>query len=238
MTQVDPDSSQDVLRLFDAKAASWPAKYAAGGRLTGRLENLVREIESRTHRGDRVLDLGCGSGELARHLAAAGRVVTGCDISAQMIRRAEAADKAKSLQWIRLPPRWRELPFRDSAFDVIVASSVLEYVDEPAAVFRECARVLRPGGTVLCTVPDLRHPIRWLEWAAGAVMRIPQAQAAAEHLPKTAAYLAYLRISRQRHRRGWWRKEARYSGLALASPVGMSQPLQIIVFKRITGEPG
>ena len=111
-----------------------------------------------------MLDLGCGTGELARHLAAAGLRVTGCDISAEMLARLPRPIPTGAVEWVPLDPGWQTLPFESASFDAVVAASVLEYVDEPAAVLRECARVLRPGGVVLCTVPDLTHPVRWLEW--------------------------------------------------------------------------
>jgi SAM-dependent methyltransferase len=157
-------AAEPVRALFDAKAATWTAKYAPGGALTARRARLAAAVSARAGHGERVLDLGCGSGDLARHLAEAGLRVTGCDISARMLEQAERADPAGT--WVTLDPAWRELPFAAGAFSAVIASSVLEYVSDPAAVLRECARVLTPGGALLCTVPDIRHPVRWLEWLA------------------------------------------------------------------------
>ena len=97
--------------------------------------------------------------------------MTGCDISRQMLLRA-TRDRGGCAGWVQLEPEWRRLPFASAAFDVVVTASVLEYVAEPAAALRECARVLRPGGVVLYTVPDLRHPIRWAEWCAQRLARV------------------------------------------------------------------
>ena len=85
------DHTQQVQLLFDAKARSWAAKYAPDGRLAGRLTRLADAIGYHVATGGRVLDLGCGTGELARHLAGAGLRVTGCDISANMLGQAAAA---------------------------------------------------------------------------------------------------------------------------------------------------
>ena len=86
------DHVDQVRTLFDTKAAGWPEKYAADGRLAGRLAQLAGAAGELVAAGGELLDLGCGSGELARHLAAAGYRVTGCDIAPQMLRQAAAAD--------------------------------------------------------------------------------------------------------------------------------------------------
>jgi 2-polyprenyl-3-methyl-5-hydroxy-6-metoxy-1,4-benzoquinol methylase len=213
MTEPTETSTAHVRVLFDTKAATWSAKYAPGGRLTGRLAQLATAVQQQTRTGTQVLDLGCGTGDLAMSLAAANRRVTGCDISIRMLGHAVQADEAQTVEWITLEHSWRTLPFGDSTFGVIVASSVLEYLDEPAAVMRECARVLQPGGMLLCTVPDLCHPVRWMEYLAAVVAQGPLGQALASRRPHLGGYITYLRISRQRHSTRWWRAAAMRAGL-------------------------
>ena len=221
-----------VLSLFDAKAPGWSAKYAPDGPLAGRLASLSDAVSRHVRAGDRVLDLGCGTGELASALAQAGIRAAGCDISRQMLRRA-ARDPGRvgSVQWVQLEPGWRRLPFTSAAFDAVVVASVLEYVAEPAAVLRECARVLRPGGVVLYTVPDLRHPVRWAEWLARRLARAPVPSA--DGSLRRHAYRAYLRASRQRHRVRWWLAASASVGLR---PVpgpggGRRSALRLFVFR-------
>lgn len=234
MTDQAPAHTEEVRRLFDAKAGSWAAKYAPQGRLTGRLAQLSCVAGSQVPAGGRVLDLGCGTGELARHLAASGLRVTGCDISPNMLNQAAAAESAGAAEWVPLQPGWQTLPFASASFDAVVAASVLEYVDSPATVLGECARVLRPGGVMLCTVPDLTHPVRWLEWAAGAIARVPAVRAAGKGWPRLGRYLTYLRISRQRHSAGWWCAVAAQAGLvAVRRPARAERsPLRLFIFQR------
>ena len=230
--------ADQVRLLFDAKAATWPQKYAPDGRLAGRLTRFAAAVGHHVTAGGHVLDLGCGTGELARHMGAAWLRVTGCDISAEMLARAAAGDPDGAVEWVELDAGWRRLPFESATFDAVVAASVLEYVDEPAAVLRECARVLRPGGVVLCTVPDLNHPVRWLEWLAGGAARVRLARAAGGRCARLDGYLTYLRISRQRRSTGWWVSAASRAGLlTVPQPKGVAEhsPLRLFVFQRPEG---
>lgn len=96
-----------------------------------------------------VLDVGCGTGANLRLLAELGFAdVTGLDRSPDAIR------------WCRekqLPPvqcgDLRALPFPENHFDLVLATDVLEHVEEPAAAVAELRRVLRTGGTLIVTVP-------------------------------------------------------------------------------------
>jgi ubiquinone/menaquinone biosynthesis C-methylase UbiE len=236
----------EVLRLFDAKAVTWSAKYVPDGPLADRLARLSAAVGWHARAGDRILDLGCGTGELARALAAAGLRVAGCDISRQMLVRAVRAGGAGQgdgcARWVRLAPEWQSLPFDSAAFDVVVVASVLEYVAEPIAVLRECARVLRPGGVVLYTVPDLRHPVRWAEWLTQRLTRVMRAPSGGGRRSRWHGYHAYLRTSQQRHRARWWRAASGMVGLCpVPYPADGGQPaLRLMAFRRANeraGEP-
>jgi SAM-dependent methyltransferase len=236
----EPAAARPVQVLFDAKAATWGAKYAPGGALAGRRAVLAAAVRAQAGPAGRVLDLGCGSGDLARHLTDLGLRVTGCDISERMLEQAERADPAGT--WVQLDPGWRELPFRAGAFGTVVASSVLEYVSDPEAVLRECARVLAPGGALLGTVPDVRHPVRWLEWLAARLVPLaaPLAMVPLAPAARARGYAAYLRVSRQRHGARWWHAAAGRAGLAAAAPAGPAGrvPLRLITFRKPGPAPG
>jgi SAM-dependent methyltransferase len=230
----------DLVRtLFEAKAAGWPAKYAANGRLSERLIQVAGAVRGVVPQGSDLLDLGCGSGELARQLAAAGYRVTGCDIAPAMLRKAVTADTGHTVSWVQLEYRWQLLPLASASLDAVVSASVLEYIRDPGAVLAECARVLRPGGVLVGTVPDVTHPVRWLEWPLRAAARTPRvttAFSAAMGLPRPMVqYLTYLRVSCQRRPLGWWYSVARRSGLEpLRMPRMPRNPLRLLVFTRPT----
>jgi len=228
----------EVLHLFDAKAVTWSAKYVPDGPLVDRLARLSAAVRWHARAGDRVLDLGCGTGELARTLAASGLRVAGCDISWQMLVRAARAGGVCHgggyAGWVWLAPGWQNLPFESATFDVVVAASVLEYVAEPAVVLRECARMLRPGGVVLYTVPDLRHPVRWAEWLAQRLAKVMRAPSGRDRRSRWHGYHAYLRASRQRHRARWWLAASMTVGLLpVPFPADGRQPtLRLMAFRR------
>lgn len=235
MTDRTANVAVQVRELFDAKAAAWPSKYTPDGRLAGRLTRLADAVTYHVPAGGSVLDLGCGTGELAVAIAAAGVQPTGCDISPEMLHRAAAADPAGAVDWVQLDPGWQVLPFGSGAFDAVVASSVLEYVDDPAMVLRECARVIRPGGVMVCTVPNPRHPVRWLEWLIRPAARRPLSSGTADRWPRLDRYLIYLSISRQRHSAAAWSAIATQADLLSIPRLSNSaerSPLRLLTFYR------
>src|SRR5581483_8026960 len=103
--------------------------------------------------GARVLDVGCGTGVVTRELAhragARGRVV-GVDPSRAFVSEARARSRAAGLEAVCRfrAGRGDALQFRDRAFDVVVAVTVLLHVTDSDRVLAEMCRVVRPGGRV------------------------------------------------------------------------------------------
>ncbi|MFD8142215.1 class I SAM-dependent methyltransferase [Streptomyces sp. NPDC059708] len=110
--------------------------------------------------GRRILDAGCGSGPLSAALRERGAVVTGVDSSAGMLalaRRRLGDGAALHVADLNDP-----LPFDDGAFDDVVASLVLHYLEDWGPVLAELRRVIRPGGRLLASVdhPFVAYTIR------------------------------------------------------------------------------
>lgn len=102
--------------------------------------------------GQRVLDVGCGEGFFAAALAGAGAVVTAVDVAQEPLRRARAAHPDLDLRLIDGEGRW-ELP--DACFDVVWAGEVIEHVADTAGWLSELRRVLRSGGLLLLSTPNV-----------------------------------------------------------------------------------
>jgi SAM-dependent methyltransferase len=103
----------------------------------------------RTPPSAQVLDVGCGTGANLRLLADYGFLdVTGLDRSEDAIRWCAE----KGLPEVTSGDLC-DLPFPDAHFDLVLATDVLEHIDDEAAALSELRRVLRPGGTLMVTVP-------------------------------------------------------------------------------------
>jgi len=144
--------------------ARWRASET--GAITERLERaLIIELVGDPG-GRKVLDVGCGDGELACELARRGAIVTGIDASAAMIEAARDRAKGQDTDTAFEVAEAARLPFAAEQFDIVVAVTILCFVADATPVFREMARVLRPGGRLV--IGELG---RWSTWAAARRLR-------------------------------------------------------------------
>lgn len=114
------------------------------------LEGGAREFYERlaVPPGSRLLDVGCGSGQLALMAAKDGLDVTGVDIASNLIERARARAQAEGLR-VRFEEADAEaLPFEDASFDVVVSLIAAMFAPRPDFVAKELLRVCTPGGTI------------------------------------------------------------------------------------------
>ena len=98
--------------------------------------------------GTRVLDLGCGAGQIAIPAAKAGAEVTGIDIAANLIGQARkrAADEGVTVRFEVADAE--ELPFPDGSFDLVVSLIGAMFAPRPDRVAAEMERVCRHGGRI------------------------------------------------------------------------------------------
>lgn len=100
--------------------------------------------------GVRILDIGCGTGELLKAILERYRdvFITGVDLSREMLR--VAAEKLGSTDFVAHADA-HHLPFADSTFDIVASVSAFHYLHTPADVLVEARRVLKPGGRLVIT---------------------------------------------------------------------------------------
>jgi SAM-dependent methyltransferase len=101
--------------------------------------------------GDRVLDLGCGTADLAAALAGSGAEVTAVEVAQAAVARARRRHPGLRVQ---LAPIDGPLPLKDASVDVVWSSEVIEHVADTARWLSEVRRVLAPGGQLLLTTPS------------------------------------------------------------------------------------
>jgi len=141
------------------KTASDYAKYRAGfpDRFFDRLfsNNVVVK-------GDRVLDLGTGTGSIARGLASRGCIVTGLDPSTAMVEQARALDREAGVTMRYVQARAEDTRLPDASFDVVTAGQCWHWFDRSKAA-REARRLLAPSGRILIAHFD------WLPYPGNVV---------------------------------------------------------------------
>jgi len=125
---------------WSARAEAWATHWARLADPARAALLAATDVGSRT----RLLDVGCGSGELCALAAGRGATVAGIDAAEGMIaiarRRVPDADlRVGAIE---------TLPWEDASFDVVTAVNALQFTDDFVASLREAARVTRPGGVV------------------------------------------------------------------------------------------
>jgi len=113
--------------------------------------------------GETVLDLGSGAGFdaflAARAVGPTGRVI-GVDMTDEMLAKARANAARASISTVEFRKGYIEaLPVEDASVDVVISNCVINLVPDKAAVYREVARVLRPGGRVVVSDVVLNAPL-------------------------------------------------------------------------------
>jgi len=159
MTVPGDDRNIAAAKHFQDTAQGWTDRYIESHRLSHGFLVRRQAVETQlaaipVHANERALDVGCGTGPYLDMLAKRSKTVVGIDVAPAMIEEAarNLPPGADNVQ-LRVASVY-ELPFPDSSFDVGVCVGVLEYFEDPASVLRAAFRVVKPGGSIVFTVPN------------------------------------------------------------------------------------
>ncbi len=132
--------------IWKEKVVREAADLARDGELRGSAaERLIGS-------GERLLDIGCGEGSMARRLKDRFHELHGIDISPEAVKLAVQNGLIAKVANLNNEP----VPYTDAFFDVVVSLDVIEHIFDPIQFLREIHRILRPGGELVLSTPNIR----------------------------------------------------------------------------------
>lgn len=137
---------------MEALKAKMKSVWSAGdfGKIALMIETGAEEFIGRLNleKGERVLDVACGSGNLAIPAARAGAVVTGVDIAPNLVEQARERAAAENLECRFDEGDAENMPYADASFDTVVTMFGAMFAPRPDVTTAELVRVCRPGGRI------------------------------------------------------------------------------------------
>jgi ArsR family transcriptional regulator len=163
LSQVMEARAERTRSFFDSVGPEWDALRKVFNDDALRARAITRLVTP----GQRVADVGTGTGILAAELARLGLRVIAIDNSARMLDAARAKLAAEGQAEVELRRgEASALPLADGEVDAALAHMVLHYLPSPADAVREMARAVRPGGRVVL-VDFVRHSHEWMRQELG-----------------------------------------------------------------------
>lgn len=141
----ESDKKLDELVPGDLESDDYSSRCAA----------LLAEFADAPFAGLKILDIGCGRGELVWRLRGLGARAFGVEVEPRYVASGKILNATFDDQFpvLDLASPGAPFPYPDNSFDLVVSFQVLEHVSDLDSLAREVARVLRPGGTTLHVLP-------------------------------------------------------------------------------------
>lgn len=142
------NSGTSIQQLKESMRATWMAGDfgVVAKTISGAAENFAGRLAMRP--GMQVLDVACGTGNVAIPLVRLGAVVTGVDIASNLLMQARERAAAEGLVATFDEGDAEHLPYADASFDAVVSMFGAMFAPRPEMVASEVARVLKPGGVL------------------------------------------------------------------------------------------
>lgn len=172
--------SQELLniynRMYERALEEWkPRTLRPDAWSTHRYDDMARLLRGETER-EALLEIGCGAGQFLIAMADRYQRLAGLDLSDVGIGVAETILRERYPQYVdkiqlAVGSAEQPLPWPDRSFDAVIACAVIEHTVDLFGVMDEIARVTRPGGVVLITVPNICYIKHTIGLAFGYVPR-------------------------------------------------------------------
>jgi len=159
------DGTEVVRRFYErAPFPDYPPNASVSWlRARAERSDFARLIDRAIPGDARIVEIGCGTGQMSLYLAHAHRVVIGADLTRASLRLGVEAARRFELDQVRFIETDLYHPgIREGAFDVVYSSGVLHHTPDPRAAFARIARLARPGGMIVLGVYNAfaRIPLR------------------------------------------------------------------------------
>jgi SAM-dependent methyltransferase len=146
------DRTERVRLFYDANPFPGYPPNDSLGWLRARAERsaFARLLDASIAGDARIVEIGCGTGQMSLYLTRADRVVVGCDLSRGALALAQSAARRYGLSGVSfVEADLSRLPLRPGAFDIVYCSGVLHHTPDPRAAFSRIVQAARPGGLVV-----------------------------------------------------------------------------------------
>lgn len=127
--------------------------------LKRRAKRIIEEINPQ--KGEKILDLGCGTGYYLFLLSSlpVDLDLTGLDSDKKALDEAKESLTGKNIKFIL--GNSNNLPFKKNTFDKIIASEVLEHIEDDEKALKQIIQILKPGGLLVISTPSTNYPFFW-----------------------------------------------------------------------------